>query len=93
MSYYLNSNSNILEVSFRTIDDTEEVLRTANIDYSIVKDYGFELETEMFDFFEDEPEEDIIEDIKIELDEDELISFLNEYYDINPKSLPKPELY
>ena len=47
----------------------------------------------MFDFFEDEPEEDIVEDNKIELDEDELVSFLNEYYDINPKSLPKPELY
>jgi hypothetical protein len=27
------------------------------------------------------------------LDEYELISFLNEYYEINPKSLPKPELY
>jgi hypothetical protein len=30
---------------------------------------------------------------KIELDEDELISFLNEYYTINENSIPKAELY
>ncbi len=32
-------------------------------------------------------------DEKIELDEDELISFLNEYYTINENSIPKAELY
>ena len=31
ISYFLNSDSNILEVSFRTIDDEEDVLRTDNI--------------------------------------------------------------
>ena len=45
VSYFLNSDSNILEVSFRTIDDEEDVLRTDNINYSIVSEYGFELET------------------------------------------------
>ena len=34
ISYFLNSDSNILEVSFRTIDDNDEVLRTDNINYS-----------------------------------------------------------
>jgi hypothetical protein len=29
----------------------------------------------------------------VELDEEELTSFLNEYYEVNPKSLPKSELY
>jgi hypothetical protein len=86
-----------LEVSFRTIDDEDDVLRTDNIDYSITEEYGFVLESESFEFygeeFDDEEDELFEEDSKVELDEYELISFLNEYYEINPKSLPKPELY
>jgi hypothetical protein len=94
VSYFLNSDSNILEVSFRTIDDEEDVLRTDNINYSIVSEYGFELETESFNFFSEDFEEDlIVEENKIELDEDELITFLNEYYTINQDSIPKSELY
>ena len=96
VSYFLNAGSNILEVSFRTIDDEDDVLRTDNIDYSVTEEYGFVLESDTFGFYDSEfdEEEDLFEeDSKIELDEDELISFLNEYYEINPKSLPKAELY
>ena len=94
VSYFLNSDSNILEVSFRTIDDEEDVLRTDNINYSIVSEYGFELETESFNFFSEDFEEDlIVEENKIELDEDELITFLNEYYTLNPDAVPKSEFY
>lgn len=94
VSYFLNTDSNILEVSFRTIDDEEDVLRSDSIDYTIVEDYGFDLVTESFDFFDDEDEEDdYYEEEKIELDEDELLTFLNEYYTINPSSLPHPDLY
>jgi hypothetical protein len=94
LSYFLNSDSNILEVSFRTIEDNEDVLRMDNINYSIVSEYGFELETETFDFFGEEFDEELGDDEeKIELDEDELISFLNEYYTINENSIPRAELY
>ena len=94
LSYFLNSDSNILEVSFRTIEDEDDVLRNDNINYSIVSEYGFELETETFDFFGEEFDEDLGDDNeKIELDEDELIRFLNEYYTINENSIPKAELY
>jgi hypothetical protein len=93
VSYFLNSDSNILEVSFRTIDDSDDVLRTDNIDYSIVGDYGFELKTESFDFFDEEFEDEFLDEDKIELDEDELIIFLNEYYTINSDTLPKSEFY
>lgn len=96
ISYFLNRESNILEVAFRTIEDEEDVLRTDNIDYSITEEYGFILESESFEFYDDEfNEEDLMfqDEEKIELDEYELISFLNEYYDINPNSLPKPESY
>jgi hypothetical protein len=95
VSYFLNSESNILEVSFRTFDDEDDVLRTDNIDYSITEEYGFVLESEIFGFYDDEFDDDEVfdEELKIELDEDELVSFLNEYYEINQKSLQKPELY
>ena len=96
VSYFLNAESNILEVSFRTIDDEDDVLRTDNIDYSVTEEYGFVLESDTFGFYDSEfeDEEDLFEEeSKIELVEDELISFLNEYYEINPKSLPNPELY
>jgi len=94
VSYFLNSDSNILDVSFRTIEDDEEVMRTDSIDYSIVEDYGFDLVTESFDFFDDDLEDDeVLPMDKVELDEDELITFLNEYYTINPEVLPKSEFY
>jgi hypothetical protein len=96
ISYYLNGDTNIIEVSFRTIDDEEDVLRNDTIDYTIVEEYGFDLVTESFDFFGDDDDDfegSIFEDEKIELDEDELIVFLNEYYMINPSQLPKSEFY
>ena len=94
ISYFLNPDTNVLDVSFRTIEDEDDVLRNDNINYSIVSEYGFELETETFDFFGEEFDEDLGDDNeKIELDEDELISFLNEYYTINENSIPKAELY
>jgi hypothetical protein len=95
ISYYLNGDTNIIEVSFRTIEDEEDVLRNDTIDYTIVEEYGFDLVTESFDFFgdDDDFEENVFEKETIELDEDELIVFLNEYYLINPSQLPKSEFY
>lgn len=95
ISYYLNGDTNIIEVSFRTIDDEEDVLRNDTIDYNIVEEYGFDLITESFDFFgdDDDIEGGIFEEETIELDEDELVIFLNEYYMINPSQLPKSEFY
>jgi beta-glucosidase len=56
---------------------------------------NFQLSKEDFGFYNDEfeDEEDYYEDPKIELDEEVLISFLNEYYEVNPKLLPKTEYY
>ena len=93
ITYFLNVDSNILEVSFRTIEDNDEVLRADNIDFSVTEDYGFHLVTENFDFFDDEFEDDEVTQEKVELDEEELIIFLNEYYTVNPHSLPEPDFY
>ena len=94
VSYYLNNETNILEVSFRTIDDSDEFMRNDSIDYSVVEDYGFDLVTESFDFFDEEFEDELTNDSEeTELDEQELIVFLNEYYTINSDLLPRAQLY
>jgi hypothetical protein len=93
VSYFMNSGSNIIEVSFRTIEDDEEVIRVDQIHYSIAEEYGFDLVTESFDFFEEDEDDSFIDEDNVELDEDELMVFLNEYYTIQPESLPSPEFY
>ena len=93
VSSFLNPTSNIIEVSFRTMDDNDDVIRIDNINYNISKEYGYELMSESFDFFDDEFEDEDVDNEKFELDEDELISFLNEYYEVNPKNLPSAEVY
>ncbi len=93
VSYFMSNESNIIEVSFRTIEDDEEMVRIDQIDYSIAEEYGFDLITESFDFFDEEDDEPYVDEDKVELDEDELISFLNEYYTINPNALPHAEFY
>jgi hypothetical protein len=93
VSYYFNNETNLVDVSFRTIEDEEDVVRVDTIDYSVIESYGFDLIAESFDFFDDDLEDDLFEETKIELDEDILISFLNEYYIVNPSSIPDPEFY
>jgi hypothetical protein len=93
VSYYFNNETSLVDVSFRTIEDEEDVVRVDTIDYSVIESYGFDLITESFDFFDDDLEDDSFEETKIELDEDILISFLNEYYIVNPSSIPDPEFY
>jgi hypothetical protein len=93
VSYYFNNETNLVDVSFRTIEDEEDVVRIDTIDYSVIESYGFDLITESFDFFDDDIEDDLFEETKIELDEDILISFLNEYYVVNPDSIPDSEFY
>ena len=93
VSYYFNNETNLVDVSFRTIEDEEDVVRMDTIDYSVIESYGFDLITESFDFFDDDLEDDSYEEVKIELDEDILTSFLNEYYIVNPDSIPDVEFY
>ena len=93
VSYYFNNETNLVDVSFRAIEDEEDVVRIDTIDYSVIESYGFDLISESFDFFDDDLEDDLFEETKIELDEDILITFLNEYYIVNPSSIPNPEFY
>jgi len=92
VSYFLNDDANTLEVSFRTTLDSEDEVRNDTISLKEAKDFGYNLLTESFDFF-DEDDEFEDEDEMIDIDEDELMGFLNEYYTVNAKRLPKSDFF
>ena len=95
VSYYIHENSRRLEVSFRLVNDDEDEVRNDIISLDEAHDFGYDLIQEGFDLFNDEDEEedgDDFDDFET-IDEETLITYLNEYYIVNPKKLPKPELF
>jgi hypothetical protein len=89
--FYLHETTNTVEVQFRLSIDSDEELRTDIIDINEALNFGYDLILEDYDMNEDEDDEFYWLETP-SLDEDVLVSFLNEYYVINPDRLPKPEL-
>lgn len=97
-SYFVNKNTETLQVNFSLITDSDDEIRIAEISLNEIKTYGFDfdlIQNSNDDFEDDEEDEDDLFDSLFEdiIDDSEIISFLNEYYMINPKLLPKVELY
>lgn len=97
LSLYINDSSGILDVTFRTFDDDENVVRIDEIELEESKVFGYD--------FTENITENIYEDIDDELDflfedEDEnhkntekTISFLEEYYLLYPDRIPPASEY
>ena len=91
--FYLHESTNTLDVHFRLSIDSEEEFRVDVIDIKESIDFGYDLIIEDNDLFDsDEDEDDLFWLDSPTIDEDSLISFLNEYYVIFPEKIPKPEL-
>jgi hypothetical protein len=97
VSYYINETSHMLEVTFRTLTDNDDEIRTDQIVLEEIETFGYNISNNIKeDFYDDDDEEfeDMFDDFEEEeLDEDEIVSFLNEYYLIYPKKLPKAQLF
>ena len=97
VSYYINETSHMLEVTFKTLTDSEDEIRTDQIVLDEIETFGYNILNNINEnFFEDDDEEfeDMFNDFEEEeLVEDEIISFLNEYYLIYPKKLPEAQLF
>jgi predicted transcriptional regulator len=97
VSYYINETSHMLEVTFKTLTDSEDEIRTDQIVLDEIETFGYNILNNINEnFFEDDDEEfeDMFNDFEEEeLDEEEIISFLNEYYLIYPKKLPEAQLF
>jgi len=94
-SFYINETSQTLDVTFRILNDNEDEIRTDQIDLSETKTFGYEfLKDETDDLWGDEDDDFFgTYDEEFEMDEEEIISFLNEYYLIYPNRLPDTQLY
>ena len=97
VSYYINESSHMLEVTFRTLTDNDDEIRTDQIVLEEIETFGYNISNNIKeDFYDDEDEEFeyMFDDFEEEeLDEDEIVSFLNEYYLIYPKKLPEAQLF
>ena len=96
ISFYINTANEVLEVDFRLIEDDDSQVRTDEIELSELQDFGLEINHEHLDMMEDimEEYEDLEDEEPIEeLDRDELLSFLTEYYTVNPDKLPEASLF
>lgn len=89
--FYLHENTTTIEVQFRLNIDSEDEVRTDYINLNEASDFGYELIVEDYDQSEDDEDEFYWLDSP-SVDEDILLSFLNEYYIVNPDKLPKTEL-
>jgi len=93
-SHFINRDSNMLSVEFRTTADLPNQVRVDVIEYEYVVDFGYGSPFEN-DYFEQEYEDDIEWDFEDEdeeyMDEETLIAFLNEYYVVFPENLPSAE--
>jgi hypothetical protein len=97
VSYYINETSHMLEVTFRTLTDNDDEIRTDQIVLEEIETFGYNISNNINeDFYTDDDEEfeDMFDDFEEEeLDEEEIVSFLNEYYLIYPKKLPEAQLF
>jgi hypothetical protein len=89
----------IIEVKFRLNTDSDEVMRTVEFQITEIEEYGYTILTEdfnLFDIYEWDDDEDYkysddeFDDLNV--DEEELISFMNEYFLINDH-VPPAELF
>jgi hypothetical protein len=93
ISYFVNHSTDTIDVRFRFNDDEEDEIRVDVIDLKESDDFGYTLIVEDFDLFIDEEDEDDNNLLEDNVDEIELLAFLNEYYLIYPEKVPKKDLY
>lgn len=94
-SFYINESSQTLDVTFRLLKDNDDEIRTDQIDLTETKTFGYDFFNDDIDDLWDEDDEDYFDTRyeDLEMDEDEITSFLNEYYLIYPDRLPEPQLF
>jgi hypothetical protein len=94
-SFYINETSQTLDVTFRILSDNDDEIRTDQIDLTESKTFGYNFLKDENDELWDDDGEDYFDTYgeEYEMDEEEIISFLNEYYLIYPDRLPEAQLY
>ena len=95
VSFYINESSGMMDVTFKTLKDEEDEVRVDQIDLEEVSKFGYDFTINDEFLFEEDEDDDFLEfedDLQF-IDEEELISFLGEYYLLYPNRLPQITLY
>ena len=92
ISHYIDKTQNLINVEFKVLGDDDEVIREDVIEYTFFEEFGYDV-TKDFDIFESITEEidEWEDDYDYITNEYDLLSFLNEYYIVYPKKLPKQQ--
>lgn len=98
VTFYLNDATQTLEVSFRMFEDNEDEIRKDEIQFDEILNFGYNFHqiNEFQNFFQDDIDDDIeySEEDKMDLvNQDDIISFITEYYLIYTDKLPNPEFF
>ena len=79
-AFFVDKETNILDVTFRLIDDSDDIIRQDQIDYDLAEEYGYSIVPNHLSIPDDESiDNDIDEFEDIDVDKIELINFLTEY--------------
>lgn len=105
VDFYYNPKSETIQVSFRLDDDSEDLIREDEFEMDLIENHGYYV-LENYDYdskelplvYEEDSDElfledEIIDEKEYEIDDSQLLEFLTEYYDLNPKKLPKPSIF
>ncbi len=95
-SFYINESSQTLDVTFRILSDNDDEIRADQIDLSETKTFGYNFsKDDTDDLWDEDDDEDYFDTYgeEFDMDEEEMMSFLNEYYLIYPNRLPNTQLY
>lgn len=90
ISNFINKDNNVVEVEFRLMGDDDGVARVDTIEFEYLQNFGYGNNFITLDIFEDEDDEWDLEfdDDDFFISEEDLISFLNEYYLVYEDRLP-----
>jgi hypothetical protein len=94
ISSFVNESSNIVEVEFRMMDDSENEVRLDTIQFECLNNFGygnFIVDTDFFDVDDDYDLDFLDDDNGYFIDDEDLKEFLNEYYVVYPDKIPDKE--
>ena len=103
IDFYYNPKSESIQVSFRLDDDSEEFIRESEFELDLIENHGYYVLEDFSDndfplIYEEDSDElilddDISEENEYNIDETQLLEFINEYYTLNPKKIPPTSIF
>lgn len=89
VSYH--QSEKVTEVVFRMVNDDDDMVRTDVLENTYFEEFGYDYLAPVAEFLFEDEEFDNDFGASDYLDEDDLISFLNEFYIVYPEKLPASE--